>query len=85
MHRNFGKLNYVIRLGSFSFLKLGVVSTPPPLLWLAHHNPHPLKTLIIPLEFQSLEFRGVDIEFDIKMQSTTISCMPVGAGFWGVT
>ena len=83
MHRNFGKLNYVIRLGSFSFLKLGVVSAPP--LWLAHHNPHPLKTLIIPLEFQSLEFRGVDIEFDIKMPSTTISCMPAGAGFWGVT
>ena len=83
MHRNFGKLNYVIRLGSFSFLKLGVVSAPA--LWLAHHNPHPLKTLIIPLEFQSLEFRGVDIEFDIKMPSTTISCMPAGAGFWGVT
>ena len=44
-----------------------------------------IKTLIIPLEFQSLEFRGVDIEFDIKMPSTTISCMPAGAGFCGVT
>ena len=59
------------------------MSDPP--LWLALHNPHSLKTLIIPLQFQSLEFRGVDIEFDIKMPSTTISCMPAGAGFWGVT